>query len=118
MVNKIWLGAAAALVAAIAFFAAPRVAGAFRAWEAAQHKAAILAARAALDSGADWVDLTALLIDPTGRRPRSDDGGEPHACAPGEERWQPPPTHRVRATTTGSTRTRVGHGDLSIMDRS
>jgi len=63
MAKKNWLWAAAGLAGALAFFAAPRVAGAFRAWEAAQHRAAILAARAALNNGADGVDLTAPVLD-------------------------------------------------------
>jgi len=63
MAKSKWLWAVAGLVAVAAFVAMPRVAGAFRAWEAAQHQAAIAAARAALSSGADGVDLTALIAD-------------------------------------------------------
>src|SRR6267378_2566113 len=63
MAKNKWLWAVAGLVAVAAFVAMPRVAGAFRAWEAAQHQAAIAAARAALSSGADGVDLTALIAD-------------------------------------------------------
>jgi len=63
MAKRKWLWAVAALFAGTALFATPRVANALRAWEAAQHQAAIAAARAALNAGADGVDLSALIAD-------------------------------------------------------
>jgi len=59
MAYKKWLFVAAAALAALV--AIPRVAAALKAWEAVQRQAAIAAARAALTSGADGVDLTTLL---------------------------------------------------------
>jgi len=91
MANKKWLWGAAGLVAASAFFAAPRVAGAFRAWEAAQHQAAILAARAALSNGADGVDLTALMADATPGDPDEADNAEIRRLAMAAEIGPRPP---------------------------
>ena len=63
MANKKWLWAAL-VVAAAALIAAPRVANAFKAWEATQRQATLLAAKNALRAGADGLPgLSALLND-------------------------------------------------------
>src|SRR5882762_6565823 len=90
MANKKWLWGAAGLVAMV-LFAAPRMAGAFRAWEAAQYQAAILAARAALSNGADGVDLTALLADATAGDPNEVDDADIRRLAMAAEIGLRPP---------------------------
>ena len=67
------------------------MAGAFKAWEAAQHQAAILAAREALSSGADGVDLTALLADATSDDPNEADDAEIRRLAMAAEIGPRPP---------------------------
>jgi RHS repeat-associated protein len=54
----------------------------------------------ATSSYAYVLDRPTVLVDPTGRRPMCDDGGEPHACAPGEEGWQPPSTSTPPSTSS------------------
>ena len=67
------------------------MAGAFRAWEAAQHQAAILAARAALSSGADGVDLTALMADAAAGDPNEADDADIRRLAMAAEIGLRPP---------------------------
>jgi hypothetical protein len=73
MAHKKWLAVAVSALAAVA--AIPRMATALKAWEAGQRQAAIVAARAALSSGADGVDLTSLLT-PDGAPEDPDEGDD------------------------------------------
>src|SRR5712664_1404020 len=91
MAEKRWLWVATGIVAVTGLLAIPRMAGAFRAWEAAQHQAAILAARAALSSGADGVDLTALMADAAAGDPNEADDADIRRLAMAAEIGLRPP---------------------------
>jgi len=64
MPSKPWLWAALLVVPLPAFLVSPRVANAFRTWEATQRQATLLSAKNALKAGADGLpELSALLSE-------------------------------------------------------